>query len=276
MAFLLGCFQKKFDLEGHQGHQKVCSLPVLTWLCLAQNVIHTLTIDTWRGLTKLMALQMNSIHTIEPFSFSQLNNLRTLNLSHTRLTRIGQTLFYGLDSLVTLDLSHTPIAELHGESLVGMKASLVSLHIVTKSVGPQYKLLVDIMISLSSLENLYVYPATFCRYMSANITCHYIFPVEYRCCKLIRNFATEFFIWFFGACLWLFHFVAGSFWIYTKSKSLLKLLLILPSVYSTGLALYLLYILLIHYYYGSYFLFSISHVLYKPYIATYWKSFPLV
>ncbi len=169
-----------------------CSLPVLTWLCLAQNDIHTLTIDTWRGLPKLMSLelQMNPIHTIEPFSFSHLNNLRTLNLSHTNLTRIGQTLFYGLDNLVTLDLSHNPIVELHGKGLVGMKASLVSLHIVITNVDIQYQVL-DIISSLSLLKDVNVYSATCCLYMSANITCHFTVPFEGRCCKLIANFATE-------------------------------------------------------------------------------------
>ncbi len=245
---------------------KFCFLPELKWLRLVQSGIHTLTIDNLKGLPKLRSLELqnNPIHAIGKFSFSHLNNLRTLNLSHTNLTRIDQTIFYGLDNLVTLDLSYNPITDLHDNILVGMSGSLVSLHIVIKSIVAHNTLL-DIASTLSSLEKLYVYPATICRYISANVSCHFVIPVEGPSFRLIGNVATELFTWFFGTLLALAHFVAGIFWVYTKAALLSKLLLILMSVYSIGLTLYPIYILVMHHYYDSYFL------LYQSYFVTTWQ-----
>ncbi len=235
---------------------KFCTLPHLTWLSLARNAIHALVIDNFRGLSNLrtLELQYNPIQTIQPFSFSPLNSLRTLNLSHTKLRRIGQGFFYGLENLVTVDLSHNPITDLPDKGFMGIKTSLVRLHIVTSfDTGIQYNLL-EVIGSLSSLENIHVYRGTFCLYAPANIDCRFILPVKDTCCKLINNVATELSMWFGGALLMLLHFFAGLFWIHTKAKNLSKVLMLIISVYSIGLSIYPLYILVVHNYYGSYFL----------------------
>ena len=255
------------DLSKHDispgSFPKFCFLPELKWLRLVQSGIRILTAGNLRGLTKLRSLELqhNPIHTIDPFCFSDLNRLRTLNISHANIRRVDQTLFHGLDNLVTLDLSYNPITDIHHKGFVGMSGSLANLHIVIKSIGAQYMLL-GITSTLSSLENLYVYPAAFCRYISSNVGCHFVILVEDKSLKLIGNLATEISMWFFGTLLALSHFVAGMFWIYTKAPRLSKLLLILISVYSIGLSLYPLYILVMHHYYDSYFL------LYRSYFVT--------
>ncbi len=89
---------------------------------------------------------------------------------------------------------------------------------------------------------------------NGRIGCQSVVPVEDKCCKLIGNLTTELGLWFVGLWLALLHFAAGLFWIYTKAKRLSKLRLTLTCVYSIGLSLYPLYILVMHYYYGSYYL----------------------
>ncbi len=191
---------------------KFCSFPALIWLSLAGNAIDTLAIGDLTGLPKLRSLeiQQNPIHTVEPFCFTHLNSLITLNLSYTNLTRIGPSLFYGLDNLVTLDLSHNPITDLHDKCLAPMEASLLNVHIVINNVEIQHQLL-EVTSSLPGLENIYVYQATLCLYMSDNIGCQSVVPVEAKCCKLIGNLTTELGLWFVGLWLALLHFAAGLF-----------------------------------------------------------------
>ncbi len=252
------------DLSKHDispgSFPKFCFLPELKWLRLVQSGIRILTAGNLRGLPKLRSLELqnNPTHTIDPFCFSDLNRLRILNISHANITKVDQTLFHGLDNLVTLDLSYNPITDIHHKGFVSMSDSLSNLHIVIKSIDAQYTLL-DITSTFSSLENLYVYPAAFCRYISSNVGCHFVISVEDTSFKLIGNLSMELSMWFFGTLLALSHFVAGMFWIYSKAPRLSKLLLILISVYSIGLSLYPLYILVMHHYYDSYFLFYRSY-----------------
>ncbi len=231
-----------------------CSLPSIRWLRVQNNSIQVLTKGMLKGLSTLryFELQMNPIHKIEEFSFHDLDRLLLLNLSHLRLNHIVANTFSGLSSLTTLDLSYNALIMLDSGCFNAFKDTLTTLLFITNSTPSGF---LDIVPSLSEMTDIHVYSATVCPYVGDKATCHFVQEYKGRCCTLIPYLTLEIVLWIYGTVLLLMSLWSTIFWIFCESNKISKLFMIVINVCTSGVSTYPLYIVALHQYYGSYFLF---------------------
>ncbi len=231
-----------------------CSLPHIRWLDVQNNSLQALRTPMFKGLLTLryLELQMNPIHHIDQFSFADLERLLLLNLSHLRLKHIDINTFSGLSSLATLDLSYNPLITLEAGSFNAFKDTLIDLVFIISSIAPSF---LNVAPSLSAITNMHVYSRTVCPYVRDKATCHFVKDYTGRCCNFIPARTFEMVMWIYGIVLLIMSSVSTIFWIFCESNKLSKFFMIVINFCAGGVSVYPLYILALHYYYGSYFLF---------------------
>ncbi len=237
-----------------------CSLPHITWLSVQNNSIEVLRKQMFTGLHTLryLELQMNPIHKIEQFSFADLQRLQLLNLSHLHLKEITLNTFSGLLNLVTLDLSYNLLMTLEGRSFTAFKDTLLTLMLITNTTPAGF---LDVASYLSPMLNVHVYSAKVCPYVGGKATCHYVKAYTGRCCTLIPNLTSEITLWIYGIAIMTMSLGSTTFWIFCKSNKFSKLFMVSINMCGIDVSAYPLYIVALHQYYGSYYLFYLDYIL---------------
>ncbi len=231
-----------------------CSLPHIKWLDLHDNLIGGLGLSMFKGLGSLryLELQMNPIRTIDPFSFSDLDRLLVLNMSHLQLTQISSNTFCGLASLISLDLSYNQLKRLDIDSFNAFKDTLTGLLLITNSTPAGF---LDVIPLLPTVADLHVYSAIDCPYIAKEVICHFMEDYKGHCCSLISSLAIEILLWIYGIVLTIMCFVATIFWTFSEANMISKFFMIIINACVLGVATYPLYIVAVHNYYRSFFLF---------------------
>ncbi len=238
-----------------------CSVPHIVSLNLHNNSIQVLRKTMFRGLHTLryLELQMNPIHKIDQFSFADLQKLQLLNLSYLSLKHITVNSFAGLFSLVTLDLSYNGLVTLDTKSFSAFKDTLITLLLITNSTPASF---LDIALSLSTVANIHVYSERLCPYIGDKATCHFVKAYKGRCCTLIPNLSLEITLWLYDIALMTMSLGSTIVWTVCKSNNITKLFMAVINMFTSGVSMYPLYIVALHQYYGSQFLF------YREYFPT--------
>ncbi len=233
---------------------RFCPLPQIRFLKLQSNSIQVVRRSMLRGLGRVryFELHRNPIQTVDPFSFYDLRDLLLLNLSHLHLTQIRVNTFSGLLNLVTLDLSYNPLVRLGAGSFNPLKERLVNLLLITNSTPSD---LLSVVPSLSVGANIHVYSATVCPYIEGKARCHFVENYDGRCCALIDNTIVESILWIYGSALQITNLASAMFWTFCDANKISKIFMIIINACGVGVSAYPLYLVAVHNYYKSYFLF---------------------
>ena len=127
--------------------------PKLTYLDMSNNAITKLEEDTFKGCPELKYLNLtfNVLSEITSDTFSMdLSKTQHLNLSHNRISYVGETSFMFMHALTTLDLRSNNLVSLLDEALFGI-SSLEILHLENNQIT---KIDQDSFGTLGSLEYL--------------------------------------------------------------------------------------------------------------------------
>ncbi len=230
---------------------KMDSLAQLRALTLKGNEIEYITKYFLKGpVLRSLELQMNPLHTIASASFSKLSNLKTLNLSHCKLSSLHKVAFEGLVTLHTLDLSYNPLDDLRAEGFSAVRATLCNL--VLQGLK-QTEWLVQSTDALPNLCSIYVETSRICHYLSKHVACYSSHLLKGKCCKLMESVATKIVLFLTLILLLVFHVVALLYWCRYKANHIWKILMTISNFCGLFWSFYLLYVIFLQYYYGTFF-----------------------
>ncbi len=230
---------------------KIHSPAQLRSLSLRNNSIEYITKQFLEGpVLRSLELQMNPLQTIASASFAKLSNLKLLNLSRCKLSSLYKGMFEGLVALHTLDLSYNPLDDLRAESFSAVRATLCDLMLqgLTRT-----KWLVHNTGALPNLCSIYVETNRICHYLPKHVACYSSHLLKGRCCKLMESLATKMFIFLILILLFGFHVVALFYWCRYKAKPIWKILMTISNFCGLFWSFYLLYVIFLQYYYGTFF-----------------------
>ncbi len=196
---------------------------------------------------------------MQPYSFSGLERLETLNISHLRLDRIMTGTFLGIGSKsLSLDMSHNYLTYLSVGSFQGSQGSLTELLLTGNPIN---YVTWGVFEAMPRLIHFHADSERHCLLVPNHVRCHFQTKYKIPCCWMVNNVIVTYFAWPVWSISLVVHALSIVFWSTRSGQNIARFLAVALSLSSCVFGSHTLYVMIINEMYGETFAF------YRPFVT---------